>query len=242
MSATAPPARVLKLDRAHRPERAAGWNLADFDAECDARVGAARDRCRALLAEAVAEADALREAARAEGLAAGRAEGLAAASEQIEKAAAREAERIAADRLAAALPALEALTAAHAAEQQRWRAGWETDAVRLACAIAGRLLGRELAANPDTAGELAAEALSAAVGAGSAAVSLHPADLDALGEAFAEKVAAALGPGAKIAADASLNRGDCVVRTAGGEVDGRLSTRLDRLAAELLPAADGGGT
>ena len=235
-------ARVLKLDRPHRSagnESAGGaWNLADFDADCDARVESARDRCRTLLAEAVAEADELRAAARAEGLAEGRTEGLRAAAAQIEKAAGRKAETLAADRLAAALPALEALTAAYAEEQQRWRARWEADAVALACGIAERLLNRTLAAHPDAAADLAAEALAAASGQ-SAAVSLHPDDLAALGETFAETVRSAFGPDSTLTADSTLSRGDCVVRTADGEIDGRLSARLDRIAAELLPAADG---
>ena len=236
-------ARVLKLDRPHRPagnDPAGGaWNLADFDADCEARVETARDRCRTLLAEAVAEADALRADARAGGLAAGRTEGLRAAAAQVEKAATRKAETLAADRLAAALPALEALTAAYAEEQQRWRARWEADAVALACGIAERLLNRTLAAGPAAAADLAAEALAAASGQ-TAAVSMHPDDLAALGEAFVDRVSSALGPGSTLTGDETLSRGDCVVRTADGEIDGRLSARLDRIAAELLPAADGG--
>ena len=241
MPAAPAAARVLKADRPHAGAGRPGFNLTDFADDCDRRLGATRDRCRALLAEAVAGADAVRESARAEGFAAGKSEGLKDAAASIDRAAGRAAEGEVEARLAAALPPLERLAAAYEAERQTWRAAWEPGAVRLACDLAARLLGRELAADPAAAVDLAGEALAAAVGSPAAAVTVSPAALEALGEPFAARVAAVLGPGATLAADASLGPGDCVVRTACGEVDGRLQTRLDRLAAELLPAADDPG-
>ena len=244
MSVAVPPARVLKLDRSHaapapeEPRRPRGWNLADFESDCDSRLDAVRDRCRTLLAEAIAEGEEIRSKAHAEGLETGRAAGLRDAEDRIAEAAAGEAERLAGERVAALLPAVESLTAAYKTEQERWRAGWEREAVSLACAIAGRLLGRELNANPAAAGELAAEALAAAAGARTPVVALHPDDLAALGEPFAADVLSSLGPGATLTGDASLARGDCRVRSAGGEVDGRLAIRLDRIASELLPHAE----
>ena len=247
MTVSAPPARVLKLDRPHAraagaltadtgTDAPAGWNLSDFESGCDERLEAARDRCRTLLAEAVAEADALREQAREEGLAAGRAEGAAELERRIAERAAAEAEQRSSQRLAAALAPLGALVDAYRTEQERWRAGWERDAVGLACAIAGRLLDRELDANPAAAADLAAEALAAAEACRAPAVAMHPDDLAALGEKFATRVTATLGPGATLSADPALSRGDCVVRTPEGAIDGRLGVRLDRIAAELLPA------
>ena len=242
MFAAPPTARVLKADGPHGGARAhgtgPGFNLSDFAADCDRRLEATRDRCRDLLAEAVAEADSICEAARAEGETAGREAGLRDAAGQIERAAREEADRLAGDRLAAALPPLEALAAAFEAEQRAWRAAWEPAAVRLARDLAARLLGRELAANPAAVGELAGEALAAAAGSPAAAVTVSPDALAAMGDDFAQRVAAALGPGATVSADKSLGPGDCVVRTERGEIDGRLTTRLDRLAAELLPPGD----
>ena len=247
MTVSAPPARVLKLDRPHarsadnlaadrRADAAGDWNLSDFESGCAERLEAVRDRCRTLLAEAVAEADALRERAREEGFAAGRAEGAAGAEREIAQRAAGEAERLSSDRLATALAPLGALVEAYRTEQERWRAGWERDAVGLACAIAGRLLDRELEANPAAAADLAAEALAAAEASRAPAVTMHPDDLATLGEEFAARVTATLGPGATLSADPALSRGDCVVRTPEGAIDGRLAVRLDRIAAELLPA------
>ena len=156
---------------------------------------ATRDRCRDLLAEAVAEADSICEAARAEGETAGREAGLRDAAGQIERAAREEADRLAGDRLAAALPPLEALAAAFEAEQRAWRAAWEPAAVRLARDLAARLLGRELAANPAAVGELAGEALAAAAGSPAAAVTVSPDALAAMGDDFAQRVAAGAGAG-----------------------------------------------
>ncbi|QDT17640.1 FliH/SctL family protein [Alienimonas californiensis] len=249
MPAAPPPARVLKLDRPHaaapveEPRRPRGWNLSDFESDCDDRLDAVRERCRALLAEAVAEAEEIRSKAHAEGLETGRTAGLNDAENRIAEAAAAEAERLSRDRLAAALTPLARLADAYRSEQDRWRANWERDAVGLACAIAGRLLGRELKARPDAAADLAAEALAAAAGCRAPAVTMHPDDLAALGGAFRQDVLMALGEGATLTADPALSRGDCFVRGVGGEVDGRLATRLDRIAAELLPdePADGSG-
>ncbi|NNJ26994.1 FliH/SctL family protein [Alienimonas chondri] len=247
MPVAVPPARVLKLDRPHgQPgegqaapgedgRRPNDWNLSDFESDCDERLDAVRSRCRGLLSEAIAEAEELKSKAHADGLAAGRAAGLADAENRIAEAAAAEAERLAGIRLAAALPPLKTLTTAYRTEQERWRANWERDAIALACAIAGRLLGRELGTNPAAAGDLAAEALAAAAGASAPAVTMHPEDLAALGTTFTEEILAALGAGAVLNGDATLSRGDCVIRSAGGVIDGRLAARLDRIAAELLP-------
>ncbi|MEM9702391.1 MAG: FliH/SctL family protein [Planctomycetota bacterium] len=248
MTVAVPPARILKLDRPHRrglsEDQAAtpGWNLADFESHCDERLDAVRTRCRTLLSEALAEAEELKERARADGLAAGRAAGLQDAEDRIAEAAAQEADRIATQRLQSTVPAVEKLRTAYAAELERRRADWERELVELACAIANRLIGRELSTDPTAAGELAAEALAAASGCRQPRAAMHPDDLAALGKPFEEELLGALGDGAGLVADASLARGDCVIRVAGGEIDGRLSSRLDRLAAELLPPAEGDST
>ncbi len=43
---------------------------------------------------------------------------------------------------------------------------------------------------------------------------------------------------AELVEDDSIQRGGCIVRTAGGEVDARLQTQIDRIAQTLLPASD----
>ena len=70
---------------------------------------------------------------------------------------------------------------------------------------------------------------------------MHPDALAALGERFAAQTVASLGEGATLTADAALDPADCVVRSVGGTVDGRLAARLDRIAAELLPAEEPDG-
>ena len=40
----------------------------------------------------------------------------------------------------------------------------------------------------------------------------------------------------KFVSDDAVERGGCVVKTAGGEIDAQLSTQVDRIARQLVPA------
>ena len=222
--------KIIKSGTAHARAETT-YNFIDLRQRCEDYAAGIRRQCKQWIVEARGECDALREAARAEGLAAGRAEGLKNAAEEIEaRAEARAAERSRAA-LATATPAVRAAAEALEAELEQWRSEWELAAVQLAVEIAGRLTGEQVAANPALLIGRAREVLSLAGGRQDARLRMHPDDLAALGE---DAAAVTDGTRAELVADASVEPGGCVLQTDAGEVDGQLSAQLDRLVEELL--------
>jgi flagellar biosynthesis/type III secretory pathway protein FliH len=169
----------------------------------------ARRAARALREEAEAEARALREAARAD-VEAVRAEARAAGhAEGLARAAG------------------ELLRAAE--HRDRVLAALREEVVDLGLALAARILERELRAGDDVLA-MAERALEVARDRRRVVVRASPPDLEALRRAGPGRLG---GRAVRLAADPGLGRGEVVVETEVGEVDGRLSTQLDVLRRVL---------
>ncbi len=174
----------------------------------------ARERARALLAEAeqtaarirsAAEgerAEALREAARA-----GRAEGLAAAGA--------------------------ALLAAAEARQGRL-AGLEREIADIALEVARKLVGRAMAERPELVTELARRALEPVRARREVLLRVSPADVPRL-RAELPRLAALLdrAPGVSVREDPGIEPGGVVVETEAGRVDARVEAQLSVLERAL---------
>jgi flagellar biosynthesis/type III secretory pathway protein FliH len=177
----------------------------------------AEERAAAVLARAEAEAEMLREAARAEGYEAGRAEAMAAvapASEALQQAAlaaqADAADR--ADRL-------------------------EGHAVDLALFLAEKVLGGALAVQPERVVETVRGALRSIVERERITILVSPDDLDLVRGSLDEVVGALGGiEHCEVQAERRVGRGGCVVRTVDGDVDARIETKLQR-AREVIESA-----
>ncbi len=118
--------------------------------------------------------------------------------------------------------------------RQEWLQAWETRTVQLACAIAQRIVRRELQQQPELSAQWIAEALRMCAGSAEITLRLNPADHATLG-AQATKLAAefhAAAP-AKIVADESITPGGCRVETEFGSIDQQIETQLERIAEEL---------
>jgi flagellar assembly protein FliH len=173
-------------------------------------------------AQAEAEAKLVREAARAEGYAAGLAEAEAAT--------------------APAAAALGAALAELAAERERVAGELEARAVALAFDIAEKVLAGALAVEPERVVEAVRGALRGLVERERVTVLVHPDDL--------EPVRAAMGglrdslggmEHCEVQAERRVGRGGAIVRTPDGDVDARVETKLAR-AREAVEAALGAGT
>lgn len=121
---------------------------------------------------------------------------------------------------------------------ERLAATARADALEIGFLVARRILELELSTSPQPLFALIRSALRRAGESRTVAVRLHPADLQAIEGRVHEPMGAGLTLSqVKLVPDASLERGDCVVETDFGTVDGRLSTRLAEaarvLAAEL---------
>jgi flagellar biosynthesis/type III secretory pathway protein FliH len=172
-----------------------------------------------VLAEARAEADMLREAARAEGFAAGRA-----------------------DAVAALEPALAALTQAVAdvhAQQAEAASQLERRAVELGLALARKIVAGALEVEPERVLEAVTGALRGIVERERVIVLVNPDDLEIVREAM-DNLKASLGgiEHCEVQAERRVGRGGCIVRTPVGDVDARVETKLER-AGEVVAAALG---
>lgn len=173
-------------------------------------AGAALHQTRDHVAEARAEADAIRAAAHAEGLAAGRDEALAAVAPI-------------ATMLQEALAGVAALRDEVAAETER-------AAVDLAFAIAEQALAGALDASPERVVDVVRGALRRLVERERVTVLVHPEDLDLVREAVPGLIAQLGGmEHCEVQAERRVARGGALVRTVEGEVDATLPTKLERV-------------
>jgi len=175
------------------------------------------DAVLAAVARAEADADAVRAAAREEGLREGREEALAALA-----------------------PALEALNQAGEAVQadQFARADrLERHAVDLGLYLAEKVLGGAIAVEPELVLEAVRGALRGIVERERVTVLVHPEDLELVRDAM-DDVRASLGgiEHCEVQAERRVSRGGAVVRTPEGDVDARAETKLLR-AREVVEAA-----
>ena len=105
---------------------------------------------------------------------------------------------------------------------------------RAALAIAGKLVQRELAADPALLAELIEPLVTRVRRAARIGLRVHPDDtagLESLLDALPQR--AELSGVLELIADPALERGDCVVESELGELDARLNTRLRELGRAL---------
>jgi flagellar biosynthesis/type III secretory pathway protein FliH len=175
----------------------------DADRRVREAAAAAEERARALVADAEAERDRIRDEARE----AGRSEGVARAAAALLRAA---------------------------EERDRILRGAAREVARLAVAVAGKVLGRELADGP--ALPLAEVALAAARARREVILRVNPADAAAV-LASGGRLAAALGrPGVEVCEDLSVPPGGAVVETEAGRIDAGIEAQLEVLARALEEA------
>jgi len=172
-----------------------------------------------VLAEARAEADMLREAARAEGYAAGQAEAMAS--------------------LEPALAALGGAVEAVRAEQADHADALERRAVELGLALASKIIAGTIAVEPERVVDAVQGALRGIVERERITVLVNPDDMEIVSGAI-EGVKASLGgiEHCVVEAERRVARGGCIVRTPVGDIDARVDTKLER-AAEVIAAALG---
>jgi len=190
-------------------------------APLEPRVTALAEDPAAVLARAHAEAEQLRAQAVEEGRRDGHAAGVAAAEE----------------RLAPAAAALAAAQAAFEEERARVTEEVERHAIELALHLAERVLAGTLAVEPERVVDVVRGALRCLVERDRVLVLVNPEDLEHVRAATGELMASLGGMSTlDVQAERRVSRGGAVVRTAVGEVDAQLETKLER-AREAIEAA-----
>jgi flagellar assembly protein FliH len=177
----------------------------------------------AVVESARAEADAIREAARAEGFAAGQAEGFAAAQAMAQA------------QLAPAVQALGTAAEALAAERGALAEQVESRAVELALELAEKVVAGAIAAQPERVLDVVRGALRAVVERERLVIQVNPEDLEIVREGL-DELAGALGgiEHVEVQEERRVQRGGAVIRTAVGEVDAKIRTKLDRAREAVL--------
>ena len=203
-------------------QEGAVFQFLDLPQQRESILEQARATAAEIIAAARAEAGQIRTNAEREGYEAGR--GAAQALVRSEAAAAVDSLR----------PMLQTLSGELTQMRQAWIAQWEQQAVRLATAIAGRVIRRELVHQPDIPVSLVAEALQLVAGKPDIRILLHPEDQRVCGEQIARLATELSGvAGATVVADASIGRGGCRVETRHGTIDQTIEAQLQRIEKEL---------
>lgn len=141
-----------------------------------------------------------------------------------------EGEREAEARLAEAIGRFSAAVAEMASRRAKLRREAESDVVKLAIAIARRVLHRELNADPDALAGLVKAALEQLENREIERVRVHPEDADAV-RAGVQKLRPA--GRVEIVADAALARGAAVFETSRGALDASVETQLAEIERGL---------
>jgi flagellar assembly protein FliH len=115
-----------------------------------------------------------------------------------------------------------------------------SDALEIGFQVARRVIEAELQTSPETLFALVRSALRRAGDARKIMIRLHPEDARVVGATVASGDLAVSVARVEVQPDPTLERGDCLVETELGEVDGRLATRLDELKRAALSAVEEG--
>lgn len=181
----------------------------------------ARGQAQSLRKEAALERDALRQ----ELLAELRQE----AAAELERRVAAELE----ERLASLVPTLEESARQLSRAGREARAAEEAACLRVAVAIAERIIRRELRGSSDIPLALVREALELAGGSPTARLLIHPADEPALRPHLAALLAKRGARSVEVVADPAITSGGCRVETRHGVIDQQIETQLRRMFEEL---------
>jgi flagellar assembly protein FliH len=211
-------ATILQASDSHVRPRVVAFNLDDVSAEAADCVARAKAEAAEIVAEAQSESEAIRRQAAEEGC----------------KAAMQEFDKLVAEHVAPAIAAIQQTDAELQQTKQAWIARWETDVVRLAAAIAARVVRRELRRQPDITLSLIQEALDLAAGSPNVRLHLNPEDYQALGVQVRSLIDAMSSLGdAEVVPDATISRSGCRVETRFGTIDQQIESQLRRIEEEL---------
>ena len=210
---------IIRASDRNSATQGVAFNFEDMSLQADRYWGKVRGEAAKIVAKAQQEAEAIRKNAEAEG----------------RQAAAKAIEEMVRKQLAEVVPALKQASRNIGDARHACLAHWEGAAVRLAAAIAKRLVRRELQKQPEIALDLIREAMELAAGSTQLRILLNPADAQALSDQV-QTLVKEMSPHveAEIAADAGITPGGCRVETRFGVIDQQFEAQLQRIEEELL--------
>lgn len=234
-------AEVIKRDDA-QTRQVAYFDLVNIEEVARRTLLEARERARAMLADAdqqaqmlhrqaAADGDRLREQARTQG----RQEGLDQGREQGRQEALAQRQAELAEQTASTQQAMATLAERLRDQGRVLHEQARAGVVRLACAIASRVVRKVAREDGALAQRTLEQAIELASAHGHVTIQVHPLDADAIRQFLPGVVSTLAGLGDwEVVGDESVGRGGCVIHSQRGELDARLATQLDRMERELL--------
>jgi flagellar assembly protein FliH len=198
------------------------FSLTDLRGQADDYLAVTRQEAAKIVQAARGEAEQIRRQAET----AGRQAAEAAVERILDEKVARQ--------MATVLPALEQLVTQVNDARGELLQHWERSALRVATAIAERIIRRQLDREPQITLDLIHESLQLAAGSAEITLHMNPSDYEHMGpqaERLAESLAR-LAP-SQVIADPAIAPGGCRVETKCGEIDMQISSQLRRIEEEL---------
>jgi len=212
---------------ANRSLHKVAFNFEDMNVKAGEYLDQVRRQAGQIIVDAQKEAAIIREKAEAEG----RQAAMRAVERVLDEKVGKKMETL--------LPALRQVSLEIADAKQAWLRQWEQGAVRLAVAIAEKVMRAKLPRMPGTPLALVREALEMAAGTTSLRIHLNPTDHESLGgqvTCLAQELRRAAV--VEVVADAAVTLGGCRIEMAHGTIDQQFESQLARISAELTQSAD----
>ena len=220
-------ATIIKTPSEAQPSgislRQVAYDLQDFSGQADDYL----ERVRAEAAKIVLQAKQEAEKVRAQAERAGRQAAEAAIEAVLDEKVARQMQTLA--------PALQQAVTQIVDSQADWQRHWEKSIVELACALAKRIIRRELRHHPEITLDWIRESLELVSGAGEITIRLNPMEVATLRKEVESLVSVfSTAAQAKVVGDESITAGGCRIETQFGSIDQQIETLLERISEELL--------
>ena len=215
-------ATVIKSHAKDQGFSGQAFNFDDMAKSAETYLDQIRGEAKKIIAQAKVDADRIRDEAEREGQ--------KLAHSKVDELCVNKVS----EQMQTLLPALQQAAQGIEEAKHAWQTHWERRAVHLACAIASRVIRREVANEPQVRASLIREALELASGSANVRLYLHPDDHAAV-ESQIQQIAAGVGQlgETEVLADPSVARGSCRVETRFGTIDQSFDAQLERIAEEL---------
>ena len=203
--------------------RRVAFNFDDMAQQAKQYLDQVRKQASAILKEARVEAQEIAKQAEQQG----RKAGMLAVDQMMTEKLSKQLETL--------TPAINQAVLEIQNSRQQWLNHWQQSAVKLACAIAARVIRRELSQTPEITLDLVAEALQMATGSAELRIHMHPDDASALGDQVHKLTDSVRDiASATVVPDPAITRGGCRVETRFGSIDQQIESQLERIEQELI--------
>ena len=227
--------RVIKAESIRELGHRLVFDFEDFQDRCKEQISSARQQAGRVLSQAQIQAHSIQEEARKAGSQQGYQEGMKQAEAEIESRAKAQVQEILNERLKASLSSLEVMSQSLTEARTEWLTQWETSAIELCITISEKIIHSELAQRPELGQAMIRQLMEIASTGNRLVARLHPDDVEAIQQAADAFGLLHFHEHLEVCSDPALDRGDCIIDSEHGQLDGRVKTQLDRIFAELSP-------